>query len=363
MLASSALYEAAHPYPHNRLVRATVRTPSGDLLAENVPLTGGSVSAQLQSRVTRTATFSAPLEWFPRTPDDPFSPAHAIVTIEAGIAYPTGDPEVFPVFTGRVYSARLGAAGDVTFRADDLAAEVVVADFEQPFPSQAGASTVAEIRRIVKLAYPNAVFGPDDVDDAPVPRLVWDDDPGKALDDLATVAEARWYALGNGSFVVRRLDYSGVAPVLSLHDGPEGTLVSADIEASADDTFNSVVVTAERLDGDTPLRAVERNLNSLSPYRYGGPFGRRVLKLRLQTATTQYEAQRAARSRLTAYSALTRQWTMSVVPDYRIEPGDVATTSYRGVRDTQIIDSVTYPLDVDGTMSLSGRSRIDQSLG
>lgn len=363
MLSSSALYDAALPYPHKREVRVSVRTPAGDLLAEDVPVLGGSVSAQLQSRVTRTATFSVAPQWFPDSPDDPFSPSHAIVTIEAGIAYPNGDPEVFPVFTGRVYSARLSAAGDVTFRADDLAAEVTVADFEQPFPSQPGASTVAEIRRIVRAAYPTAAFGPDDVDDAPVPRLVWDDDPGKALDDLATVAEARWYTLGNGRFVVRRLDYTGVTPVLSLHDGPEGTLVSADIEVSADDTFNSVVVTAERLDGDAPLRAIERNNNSLSPWRFGGPFGRRVRKLRLQTATTPYEAQRAARSQLTAYSALTRQWTMECVPDYRIEPGDVIQASYRGITDTQVIDSVTYPIDVDGTMSLSGRSRIEQTLG
>lgn len=363
MLDGSALYASALAYPHKRIVRVSARTPSGTVLAEDVPVHTGSVSAQLQSRVTRTASFTLGPQWFPVADLDPFSPAHSIVTIEAGTEYPNGDRDLFPVFTGRVYSARLDADGQTVFRADDLAAEVTVADFEQPFPSQPGASTVAEIRRIVRLAYPTATFGPDDVDDAPVPKLTWDDDPGKALDDLATVAEARWYSLGNGSFVVRRLDYTGVGPSVSLHDGPGGTLVSADIEASADDTFNSVVVTAERLDGDVPLRAVERNLNSLSPYRFGGEFGKRVRKLRLQTATTQYEAQRAARSQLTASSALTRQWTMAVVPDYRIEPGDVAAVSYRGIEDTQIIDAVTYPLDTGDTMALSGRSRIEQTLG
>ncbi len=270
---------------------------------------------------------------------------------------------MFPVFTGRVYSARLGSDGSVTFRADDLAADVVVADFEQPFASQQGASTVAEVRRIISLAYPYAVFGPDDVDDAPVPRLVWDDDRGRALDDLAAVAEARWFTLGNGNFVVRRLDYEALNVVSDLRDGPGGTLLGADVEITADGVYNSVVVLGDRLDGDSPIRAVERLDNAVSAYRFAGPFGQRVRKIRLQTATTPFEAQRAARSRLAADSALVRQWSMQCVPDHRLEPGDVVTTTSRGLRDTQVIDSITYPLFPDEDMTLSGRSRIDGDLG
>jgi len=361
MLTGSALYEAAYPYPHRRVAVVTVRTPDGTLLAEDVPVQTGSVSAQLQSRVTRSATFTLSAEWMPLTSADVFSPHRAIVQISAGVGYPNGDRDLFPVFTGRVYSARLGADGEVTFRADDLAADVVVDDFEQPYASQQGASAVAEIRRMISDAYPHAVFGPDDVDDASVPRLVWDDDRGKALDDMASVLEARWYTLGNGSFVVRRLGYDGITVLGSLTDGPTGTLTSADIEVTADGVYNSVVVLADRLDGDTPIRAVERNLNAVDPYVYGGDFGKRVLKLRLQTATTPNEAQRAARSQLAAHGALVRQWEMDCVPDYRIEPGDTLDVSWRGLRDTQIIDSVTYPLNTGEAMSLSGRSRIESA--
>lgn len=363
MLPSSDLYGAALPYPHRRAVKVTVRTPDGTLLAEDLPILGGSVSAQLTSRVTRSASFSMSREWLPATADDVMSPSHAIVQIEAGIRYPDGTPEMFPVFTGRVYSARLGSDGSVTFRADDLAADVVVADFEQPFASQQGASTVAEVRRIISLAYPYAVFGPDDVDDAPVPRLVWDDDRGRALDDLAAVAEARWFTLGNGNFVVRRLDYEALNVVSDLRDGPGGTLLGADVEITADGVYNSVVVLGDRLDGDSPIRAVERLDNAVSAYRFAGPFGQRVRKIRLQTATTPFEAQRAARSRLAADSALVRQWSMQCVPDHRLEPGDVVTTTSRGLRDTQVIDSITYPLFPDEDMTLSGRSRIDGDLG
>ena len=128
----------------------------------------------------------------------------------------------------------------------------------------------------------------------------WDDDRGKALDDLATSVEGRWYALGDGSFVVRRYAYEDAPTVVFLQDGPAGTLTSARTKVTADGAYNSVVVLAERLDGGNPIRVVERNLNSLSPYRYGGPFGKRVKKVRMQTASTVADAQRVARSQLAA---------------------------------------------------------------
>lgn len=361
MLTSSSLYPTALPKPHKRVSYLTARTPDGTLLADRIPIGDGSVSAQLSSRVTRTATFTAVDEWFPVTEADPLSPAHAIVTISSGIGYAGGAEEVFPVFTGRVYNVVRGRDGEITFRADDLAAEVIAADFEQPVNSQRGSSTVAEIERLVTAGYPQAVFGTHDVNDAVVPVLSWDDDRGSALDDLAASVEGRWYVLGSGSFVVRRLAYISLVPVLSLTDGADGLLTSATTTVSADGAYNSIVVLAERMDSEEPVRSVERNTNTASPYRYGGPFGIRVKKINAQTANGFADAQRIARSQLEASSALTRQWQMECVPDHRIEPGDVAAVSWRGVNDVQIIDSVTYPLGPTGTMSLSGRSRIDAS--
>ena len=125
MLPSSVLYATALARPHRRIARVTSRTPDGTVLAENIPVLDGSVSAKIASRVTRTASFDLAYEWFPVAATDPLSPAHAIVTIEAGISYPNGDEELFPVFTGRVYAADLDATGRVSFRADDLAADVL----------------------------------------------------------------------------------------------------------------------------------------------------------------------------------------------------------------------------------------------
>jgi len=366
MLASSPAYKLALARSHHRVSRVSVRTPDGTLLADRVPVGGGNVRAQLSSRVTRTATFTMSDEWFPVFTSDVMSPAHAIVTIEAGLAYPTQEEELFPIFTGRVATASRSREGEVTFRADDLAAEVTVADFEKPVNSRPGKSVVAEAERLISDAYPNAVFGPHDVDDATVPKLTWDDDRGKALDDLAAAVEGRWYALGSGSFVLRRNAYTDSSPVVTLTDGDEsdplggrlGILTDATTVVSADGAYNSIVVLAERMDGD-PIRVVERNRNSLSAYRYGGDFGKRVQKIRMQAAATVADAQRVARSQLEAASALTRQWTLRMVPDMTLEPNDVIGVRWRGVRDVQIIDSLTYPLDPRTSMTVSGRSSID----
>ena len=358
MLTSSAAYKIARRQSYHLISRFTSRMPDGTLLAQNIPIGGGSVRAQLASRVTRTATFSASDEWFPVSETDPLSPAHAIVTIETGLEYPTGEQEFFPVFTGRVYDAVRGRDGQVTFRADDLAAEVLAADFERPVNSQRGGSCVAEIQRLITDGWPTATFGSDDVDDAVVPALSWDDDRGKACDDLAEVVEARWFALGDGDFVVRRYAYTDLTPVVTLLDGPAGDLTSAKTTVTADGAFNSVVVTSERVDGGDPIRVVERNLNSLSPYRYGGPFGKRVRKIRSQASLAVSEAQRVARSQLAAASALTRQWDIDMIPDMSLEPGDVVAVEWRDVKDVQVIDNITYPLSPTASMKLNTRSSI-----
>lgn len=358
MLTASDAYRLALPLSHKRVSRFTVRTPDGTLLAQDVPIGGGQITAQLASRVTRTATFTASDEWFPVTESDTMSPTQAIVTIEAGIAYPTGEEERFPVFTGRVYSADRAPDGQITFRADDLAADVIAADFETPENSQPGNSCVAEIQRLVLAGYEWAVFGVDDVTDSRVPQLSWDEDRGKACDDLATVVEGRWYALGDGSFVVRRYAYPDAVPVIEITDGENGTLTAARTVVTADGVYNSVVVTAERLDGGNPITIIERDENALSPYRYGGPFGKRVRKVRMQSAAATSEAQAVAVSQLAAAGALARQWALNCVPDMTLEPGDVITVSWRGVRDVQIIDSLTYPLSPSAAMTVQCRSSI-----
>lgn len=358
MLPSSAAYKLALPQSHKREFTFTARTLEGEILAQDVPIGGAQVVASVTSRVSRTANFQVSNEWFPVAASDPLSPYHAIVEIRAGISYPTGERETFPVFTGRVYDADRATNGQVTVRADDLAAEVLAADFETPVNSVPGRSTVAEMERLILAGFPYATFGTHDVIDSVVPQLSWDDDAGKALDDLAAVVGGRWFTLGNGDFVIRRNAYTDLTPVIELTDGPNGTLSSARTRVTADGSWNMVIVEAERADGGDPIRAVARNDNVLDPAHYAGPFGKRVRKIRLQTATTIADAQRAAATELAAGAALSRQWNVTAVPDMTLEPGDVIGLRWRGVQDVQVIDSLTYSLSPQESMPIGTRSAV-----
>lgn len=360
MLPSPAAYGVALRGPHRRYSRITATDIDGVVLATDVPIISGSVSANLTDRVTRTARFTLPLSYFPETPEDPFSPYLSVVHIESGIRLGDGTPIGFPVFTGRVYAAELTEDGQAVFRADDLAADVVAARFEQPVASSRSlqATQVTEIERLILDAVPQATFGTHDAAAGPVPQLVWDEDRGKALDDLAESMGSRWYALGDGSFVVRQFVYEPAAPVQTFADGPGGLMSAARIVRTRDGSANSVVVVSERLDGTDPVRVVARDTRLASPTRYGGKFGKVVQTIKMQTPQTQNEATVLARTQLTAAVALTEQWSSRVVPDHRIEPGDTVRLGYRGRTADQVLDGVTYPLGVNETMTLLSRGTV-----
>jgi hypothetical protein len=341
-------YAAALIGPHRRVARLDVTDIDGNERATDVRISTGSVTANLTNRVTRSADFTLPAEWFPRTPADPLSPYAAVVHIRAGLALGTGLEITYPVFTGRVYDARRDPGGRVSFRADDLAADVVAARFEQPQASTRSsvfANQSTEARRLITQALPQAQYGTDDIEPTRIPALVWDEDRGQALDDIAASAGARWFALGDGRFVLRRYAYEPSAPVVEFLDGPQGLMSQAAISITRDGTANSVVVVSERMDGTDPVRVVSRDVASGSPTRYGGLFGRVVQVIQVQTPLTQTEAQTLARTQLTAAVGLSEQWECDVVADHRVEPGDTARLRYRGVQADQIIDGITYPLD------------------
>ena len=360
MLDAPPAYEPALHGPHRRVSRITAEDIDGVVLATSVPILNGTVSANLSTRVTRTARFELPPEYFPDLPTDPFSPFQAVVRIHSGLALGDGTEITFPIFTGRIYDAELTDDGRAVFRADDLAADVVAARFEQPMPSSNSrfATLLSEVQRLITDAVPQAVFGDHDVVPGPVPQLVWDEDRGKALDDLAEAMGARWYALGDGSFVVREFNYSPSAPVQSFLDGPRGLMSKARITRTRDGAANSVVVVSERMDGSEPVRVIARDTRSDSPTRYGGKFGKVVQVIKLQTPQTQNEAVVFAQTQLSAAVALLEQWTSSVVADHRIEPGDTVRKGYRGRTADQIVDSVTYPLGTSDTMRLTTRGTV-----
>jgi hypothetical protein len=331
---------------------ATEVTPDG-----GIPVLSGSVQASLTSRVTRSATIAIPREFAPVEPTDLLSPYQARIRISCGIRYPDGTLELFDLIEGRVYQAMDRDDGACELRIDDNAADVIGLRFERPANSQVDTTVLLEVQRLISEALPFAQFGPHDATDVIVPRLAWDEDRGAALDDLASAVKSRWYCLGNGNFVVRRLPYAGVVPALALSDGPGGHISRATRQVTRDGAANSVTVISERADGSSPIRVTVRDNSPGSPTFYGGPFGRISKVIRPQTPITAGVASDLAQRTLASSLALAEQWSVSMVPLYVLEPGDPISLSYRGRSADQVVDSITYPLTPgDGLMSMESRS-------
>jgi hypothetical protein len=357
MLTSTDTYRLTLPYPHKRYTTMQVYQDGVQVAdASDLTFSDGSVRASLTSRVTRSASLTFSDDDFPGDVDSILSPYSSVIQISTGIQYPDGLWEVFPVFRGRVYEPQRTADGTVTIRADDRAADVLGYRFEAPENTTGGATVLEEIRRLILAAVPEATFGTDDVTDQDAPALTWDEDRGQALDDLAEVLQGRWYQLGDGDFVVRRYPYALGSVVSVITDGPGGLAETAARTLTRDGVTNSVTVVSERIDGTDPIRVTARNLDASSPTRFGDTYGRVSQVIKIQTPLSSAAAQQLAVQQLAASSALTEQWSVSMVPDATLEPGDTVTLSYRGQSADQVIDSITYPLTTGGLMTLGTRS-------
>jgi len=358
MLDSTATYRNVLPAPHKRAFRIDVTDIDGNVRASNVRPFDGEVQASLTQRVTRQARFTLGPEWYPAVADDPLSPEHAVVHIQAGVQYGDGSLEMFPIFTGRVDTPTLGDAGTVEFQCYDLAADVVGYPFEQPRMTSA-ATTLAEVRALITEALPQAVFGTDDVIDTPTPSLTWNQDRGQALDDLAQSLGGRWYTLGDGTFVVRNFAYDTTTPDVSYADGPRGIITSAHVSRSRGGVFNSVVVVSERTDGSDPVRVPARVTLATDPLLFGGKYGKVSQIINVTTPLSVTQAQILARTQLSASAALREQWSASLVPDMTLEPGDTIGFTYRGRSGVQIIDRISYPLNHTEPMTIEGRAGVN----
>lgn len=357
MLPSSALYKTHLHGPHRRDSRIDVFDIDGNLLLGDVAIHDGDVTADWNDRVSRSTVFTVDGEHYPRLPTDPFSPYLGVVKISSGVRYGDGTRELFPLFTGRILTADMNDEGQATFSAEDLAADVIGFRFEQPRPATE-ATILAQIRTLILEALPQAVFGTNDVDDAPTPELTWDEDRGQALDDLAGAVGGRWFPLGDGSFVVREISYAPGAPVQEFLDGPGGLMSSASVSLTRDGVTNSVTVVSERTDGTDPVRVTVRDTAPGSPTFFGGKFGRVSQIVKVQTPLTTAQAQTFARAVLASSVALTEQWSATVVPDHTLEVGDTVRLRYRGLEATQVVDRIVYPLGTNPAMSLGSRGTV-----
>lgn len=363
------LYRRALAAPHREYVKVEVLDGNGNVLplprGSIDPDTGGlifldgAVSASLSSRVTRTLTISVDESLYPETIDGLLAPYGNRLRAYRGIEFADGGRYAWQVFTGRIQQPILAPDGTVSVPAADRALEVAEFGFQVPENSQIGNTLNAEFIRLISDAITDAAFGASDTFFETMPQLTWLSDRAGAIDEIATTGGAFWYALADGSFVLRRYAWTVAgAPLLTLSDGAGGVLVASP-SRDRDEVYNSITVTGERADGSAPVFAFAEDNNPDSPTYVDGPFGRRHKTINLQTPQTQGTAQTAANAWLRRSVGLNETWRWTQPPDAALELGDIVSLNAFGRSGIiQVVSGFTLPLDPEGMMTVQAHAQV-----
>ena len=365
---TDGLYRRALAAPHTEYVRIDVTDGSGNLLAiprgsegddGGLKFIGGTVSATLSSEVTRQLTITVDESLYPETISGILAPYGNRLNVYRGIEFGDGSTYSWQVFTGRIQESELAPGGEVVIPAADRALEVADAGFLVPEDSQVGFTVNAEFIRLVSDALSDAVFGASDVFAQTVPLLNFQTDRSATITDMATTVGAFWYALADGSFVLRRYPWTVPgAPVVALSDGVGGVLMGSP-SRDRGAVWNSVTVTGERADGSTPVVAFAQDNNPASATYVLGNFGRRHKTINLQTPTTQGAAQGAANDWLRRSIGLFETWSWSQPPDASLELGDVVELNAFGRSGIiQVVSGFTLPLEPGAMMTVRAHAQV-----
>lgn len=365
-----AQYRDALTRPHVVYNRVDVLSRTGAVLYSGLPFVDGSVRATLNSRVARVLNLNVDRSWFPLAPGGSVDPAGLLTPFGnrlrayRGITYGDGSTVAFPVFYGRIEQVQMTRAGQVSVTGNDLAADVVDAQFENPQSSVPTNTITTEFRRLVRDALPDVAFGTSDLTGSKIPPLAWQSDRAQALDDMSATVSMLWYPLADGSFVQRLTPWTkpGQTAQLALSDGTgavpgvNNAISDWTITVSRTGVYNSVVFTSERQDGTVPVSATVRDLSASSPTYYLGNFGHKPLLIQNQAALSQAQCLGAARTALNAATAVSQTWDpVTIPPDASLELGDLIALSADAAVSTQVIVGFTLPLRETGSMSLSLR--------
>lgn len=369
----SPFYQQAINRPHTAAFKIEVLDGFGTFLAE-IPHLDGNVQTTLGSQITRQAELLIDPALSPADVSDLLYPAGNRLRIWRGIQIGCEQPELFPIFHGRINNVIDRPRTATRLRAIDLSGDIRDAGFTVPETPDPASSILDEFRRLVLGGLPSATFGVSDNLAAIVGERAWDTDRSQALDDLANSVAAFWWTLGNGDFVLRRVPWTYLrTPDLVITDvlAPSACEDSEDPPATAlpwlyahdstrersrEQVYNIVTVSAEHVSGQAPILASSLDSDPASPTFVGGNFGIKSLNQRTDVALTQGQVEDMARNTLRRSKALTDSWGLEIVPDCRLELGDCIEVRCQKVVSYQVIASMRTPLSERGTMQLGLRA-------
>jgi len=266
-----------------------------------------------------------------------------------------------PIFTGRVDTHDKDETGNVVVPLLSRGGEAIRAAFETPWAAIDGNQARSEIQRVLQNV--NASWAVDVSRAAETTigsGLVWEDDRGQALDQLARGASLIWQPDRTGGFTVYTNPYS-VGPSLAgsdtliFRDGVGGTVVNVEDAKSREGIFNSVTVVAERFGNQVPIRVTVRDNGLTSPTLWGGLFGKQNLVVKSQIPIDINGAADLATRILQQSLSLQRTWTITMPHFPLLDPGDVFALFYENETTVQVVEAIDYSISAQDLTRITSR--------
>jgi len=299
------------------------------LLADEVPVSRGrivaSVSQDTQERLTLTVPRWDGRDWLPG--DDPSHPL-ARFGQELQVTIRVGSPAA-----GETWDVRVGRflvtdweedGGVVQVTGDGLLRRVADGKLTSPSSPPSGSTLKSEARRLLPAGV-SAGFDDDLVDRACPRGMAWSSDRLEALREIADAWPARLRTDEWGQVRFSRPLPDVPVPVLTLQEGPSGTVVSAPRSDTRDGSYNEVVARSSA-SASNDVQAVARLTSG--PMAARPPYGTVTREWSSPLLGSRDQAQAAAETMLRTAVRPTRVRTATHVPDPRItldDPVEVRT--------------------------------------
>lgn len=259
---------------------------------------------------------------------------------------------------------RADGQSDISLESYDHSRTIQRDKFIQPYVIAASTNLLTAIKEIIKRTFPGAEYDAITTSMKTTAPLLLDTgaDPWEAVSILARSMGCEIYFDVEGRVVIAPPPdiLAQPAPAFSYYEGNDGSLIDLGREFSDDQGFNGVVVTGESPgDEKPPARGEAWDENANSPtYRYGD-YGEVPMFITDNTAKTDEECTRIAKSQLALMLGAPARLSISGVVNPSYEAGEVVrvTLARSGVDNLYGVDAFNVPLAGSATQRLSLREK------
>lgn len=361
MFTSSTRFDSSVIRSHDVTTRCDVLDKTGRIVVATLDVVSGSVSVDATRKTRRQCSISLQDPSGDLVPDElndllqPYSGYN--LQLWRGISWRDGTSEVFPLGTFAPYNPKIDDKGDsleITVDGYDRSKLMSRIRWTNPYVLPSGGNTGTVIRDLIESRMPGMRYNFEPTK-ATVPGSTLgtsaDNDPWEDAVKIANADGMDLFVDARDIITMRKIPDPDTSQVVrTFDDGIDSTVLSFRRENDASKMYTGVIVYSEGSEIDAPIRVEvwRADTNIRIPYFF--PTG---------LIQTTAQAQATGESILRRVGRAEFSVELSVIPDPRIEDGDVV----RVIRDRSrlddpfVISSFNMPLDSTTEMTLSMERR------